>query len=110
MLIQQEHILKVMKIKELWPLRSSQKGQKGAFRLYSEGIDNDKDGKFNEDGPGGVNFNRNLTYNYEEFGPNAGLHPVSEPESKALLDFLYYHFNIYATIAFGPQDTLGLRQ
>lgn len=83
------------------------KGQKGAFRLYSEGIDNDKDGKFNEDGPGGVNFNRNLTYNYEEFGPNAGLHPVSEPESKALLDFLFDHFNIYATIAFGPQDNLG---
>jgi len=83
------------------------KGQKGAFRLYSEGIDNDKDGKFNEDGPGGVNFNRNLTYNYEEFGLNAGLHPVSEPESKALLDFLFDHFNIYATIAFGPQDNLG---
>ena len=83
------------------------KGQKGAFRLYSEGIDNDKDGKFNEDGPGGVSFNRNLTYNYEEFGLNAGIHPVSEPESKALLDFLFDHFNIYATIAFGPQDNLG---
>ena len=83
------------------------KGQKGSFLVYSEGIDNDKDGSFNEDGEGGVNFNRNLTYNYEEFGLNAGLHPVSEPESRAVLDFLYSHFNIYTTIAFGPQDNLG---
>jgi Zinc carboxypeptidase len=86
------------------------KGQTGSYLVYSEGIDNDKDGSFNEDGPGGVNFNRNLTYNYEEFGANAGLHPVSEPESKAVLDFLFDHFNIYATFAFGPQDNLNPQQ
>jgi len=83
------------------------KGQKGSFRMFSEGIDNDKDDNFNEDGPGGVNINRNLTFNYEEFGANSGIHPVSEPESKALLDFLFDHYNIYATICFGPQDNLG---
>ena len=83
------------------------KGQMGAFIVYSEGIDNDKDGQFNEDGPGGVNFNRNFTYNYEEFGANTGLHAVSEPETKAIADFLYDHFNIYATFTFGPQDNLG---
>ncbi len=83
------------------------KGQQGAYSVYSEGIDNDKDGKFNEDGPGGVNFNRNLSFNYEEFGANAGLHAVSEPETKAVLDFLFDHFNIYTVIAFGPQDNLG---
>ena len=83
------------------------KGQKGAFSIYTEGIDNDKDGSFNEDGPGGVNFNNNLTFNYEEFGVNAGLHPVSEPETKAVLDFLFDRFNVYAVFAFGPQDNLG---
>jgi len=83
------------------------KGQKGSYLVYSEGTDNDKDGNFNEDGPGGVNFNRNLTFNYEEFGVNAGLYPVSESETRALLDFLYDHYNIYATFAFGPQDNLG---
>jgi hypothetical protein len=83
------------------------KGQKGGYLVYSEGIDNDKDGSFNEDGEGGVNFNRNLTFNYEEFGLNAGLYPVSEPETKAIADFLYDRFNIYATFAFGPQDNLG---
>jgi len=77
------------------------------YTVYSEGTDNDKDGLFNEDGPGGVDFNRNFTYNYEEFGKGAGLHPVSEPESKAVADFLFDHFNIYAVISFGPQDNLG---
>lgn len=83
------------------------KGQKGEFLLFSEGIDNDKDGSYNEDGKGGVNFNRNFTYNYEEFGINAGLYPVSEPETKAVADFLFSKFNIYAVFTFGLQDNLG---
>jgi len=83
------------------------KGETGSYLVFPEGIDNDGDGLFNEDGPGGVNFNRNLTYNYEAFGAGAGAHPVSEPESIAVLDFLFDHFNIYATMAFGPQDNLS---
>jgi hypothetical protein len=83
------------------------KGQTGNYLVYSEGIDNDKDGRFNEDGAGGVNFNRNLTYNYEEFGVNAGLYPVSEPETRAVVDFLYDRFNVYMVFTFGPQDNLG---
>jgi len=83
------------------------KGQTGNYLVFSEGTDTDKDEKFNEDGQGGVNFNRNFTYNYEEFGLNAGLHPVSEPETKAVADFLFDKFNIYAVFTFGPQDNLG---
>jgi hypothetical protein len=83
------------------------KGQSGSYQIYSEGIDNDKDDSFNEDGAGGVNFNRNFSFNYEEFGLNAGLYPVSEPETKAVADFLFDRFNIYAVFAFGPQDNLG---
>ena len=85
-------------------------GQSGKYLVYSEGIDNDKDGKFNEDGAGGVDFNRNFTYDYESFGPGAGLYPVSEPETKAVADFLYDHFNIYSVFSFGPQDNLGQPQ
>jgi hypothetical protein len=83
------------------------KGQTGKYLVYSEGTDNDKDRNFNEDGAGGVNFNNNFTYNYEEFGLNAGPYPVSEPECKAVADFLYDRFNIYAVFTFGPQDNLG---
>ncbi len=82
-------------------------GQTGNYRFFSEGFDNDNDGNFNEDNPGGVNFNRNFTYNYEEYGLNAGLYPVSEPETKAVADFLYDRFNIYSVFSFGPQDNLG---
>jgi hypothetical protein len=83
------------------------KGQKGGYLVFSEGIDNDKDDSFNEDGSGGVCFNRNFSFNYEEFGLNAGLHPMSEPETKAVADFLFDRFNIYAVFTFGPQDNLG---
>ena len=83
------------------------KGQTGGYLLFSEGIDNDKDNNYNEDGDGGINFNRNFTFNYEEFGTNAGLYPVSEPETKAVADFLFDRFNIYTVFAFGPQDNLG---
>jgi Zinc carboxypeptidase len=82
-------------------------GETGNYLVYSEGIDNDKDGLFNEDGPGGVDFNRNFSFNYEAFGPKAGMHPVSEPEAIAVADFLFDRFNIYAVITFGPQDNLG---
>jgi hypothetical protein len=83
------------------------KGETGKYIVISEGIDNDGDDRFNEDGPGGVCFNRNFTFNYEEFGPGAGLHAVSEPETKAVADFLYDRFNIFAVISFGPEDNLG---
>jgi len=83
------------------------KGQKGQYLLYSEGIDNDKDDNFNEDGAGGVNINRNITFIYEEFGMNAEIYPVSEPETKAVADFLFGKFNIFAVFTFGLQDNLG---
>ena len=88
-------------------IAETEKGETGTFSVFTEGIDNDMDGKFNEDGEGGVSFNRNLTYNYEEFGPNSGLYPVSEPETRAVVDFLYDRFNVYMVIAFGPQDNLA---
>lgn len=83
------------------------KGEKGIFTVISEGIDNDGDGLYNEDGEGGVAFNSNFSHNYEEFGLNAGTHALSETETRAVADFLYDHFNIYMTIAFGPQDNLS---
>ena len=83
------------------------RGQTGNYLVYSEGVDNDKDGSFNEDGEGGVNFNRNFTFNYEEFGKNSGQYPISEPEVKAVADFLFDRFNVYAVFSFGPQDNLG---
>lgn len=82
-------------------------GEKGAYKIFTEGIDNDKDGKFNEDGPGGIAFNKNFSFDYQYFTPGAGEHPLSEKENRALLDFLYEQWNIYAIITLGPENNLS---
>ena len=84
-----------------------QKGEKGTHKVFSEGIDNDKDGVFNEDAIGGVAFNKNFTYNYPYFKPGAGEHAVSELENRALLDFLYERWNIHSILTFGPANNLS---
>ncbi|MDB5248892.1 MAG: peptidase [Segetibacter sp.] len=83
------------------------KGEKGKYLLYSEGIDNDKDGAFNEDGEGGVWFNKNFTYKNQSFSPGAGEYAVSEKESRALLDYLFEQFNVYAIVSFGSNNNLS---
>lgn len=83
------------------------KGEKGKYILYTEGIDNDKDGIFNEDGEGGVWFNKNLTYKLPSFSPGSGEFAVSEKETRALLDELFERFNVYAVVSFGSNNNLS---
>lgn len=83
------------------------KGEIGRYKLFSEGIDNDKDKSFNEDGDGGIHFNKNLSYKYQYFTPGSGEHPVSEKEHRALLDFLYEQWNLYAILTLGPSNNLS---
>lgn len=83
------------------------KGEVGKYILLSEGIDNDKDGVFNEDGVGGVNIDKNGTYDYPFFTQGSGEYAASESETKALLDFLYTSKNIYAVFTFGPANNLS---
>jgi hypothetical protein len=83
------------------------KGQTGKYKIFSEGKDNDKDGKFNEDGKGGIQFNKNFSYAYNYFKPGVGEHPVSEKENRDLLSFLYEQWNIFAIITLGPENNLS---
>jgi len=82
------------------------KSEVGAWRYLREGIDNDHDERWNEDGPGGVNFNRNFPYNYEFFAEDAGVHQVSEAETRALADFVIEHPNIGIVVTYGSADIL----
>jgi len=82
------------------------KGEVGKWRYLTEGIDNDRDEQWNEDGPGGVNFNRNFPYNYEFFAPDAGLHQVSEAETRALAELVVGHPNIGIVVTYGAADNL----
>jgi len=67
-------------------------------RLGSEGIDNDGDGRINEDGPGGYDMNRNWASdwqpNFIQYG--AGDFPFDRPETKAAASFILDHPNIAA--------------
>ncbi len=76
---------------------------KGKYLSESEGIDNDGDGKINEDGIGGLDLHRNYPENWrpgsEETGRGftqggAGEFPLSEPETRSVVGFLLKHPNI----------------
>ena len=82
------------------------KSEVGAWRYIPEGIDNDHDEQWNEDGPGGVNFNRNFPFNYKFFAEDAGVHQVSEAETRALADFVVKHPNIGIVMTYGSADNL----
>jgi len=77
------------------------------YLVHSEGIDNDKDKKFNEDPEEGIAFNKNLTFKFPAFEAFAGDYPVSQKESRALLDYLFERWNIFAFVTFGPANNLS---
>jgi len=76
---------------------------KGDYLLLPEGIDNDGDGRVNEDGIGGLDLHRNYPENWrpetEDTGRGytqggAGEYPLSEPETRAVVTFLFAHPNV----------------
>lgn len=85
---------------------AADRGEVGRFRLVSEGRDADGDESFNEDPVGGVDVNRNFSYDYPHHGAEAGADPFSTPEAKGLANFLIEHEEIAAVYVLGPQDNL----
>jgi hypothetical protein len=84
----------------------AQRGEAGGWSVYWEGTDNDGDGFINEDGPGGVDLNRNFQHRYPYYTPDAGPHMVSEPETRAVLDYVLQKKNVAAILTFGASDNL----
>ena len=82
------------------------RGEVGAYRLYTEGVDNDHDRAWNEDPVGSTAVSANFTYQYAFFGDAAGLYPMSAAEAKGVADFFIAHPNIAAVYVLGPQDNL----
>jgi len=83
------------------------KGEKGHYILQREGRDNDHDDLFNEDGEGGVWFNKNFSFKHPSFSQGSGEFPVSENETRALVDYLFERFNVYAILSFGTNNNLS---
>ena len=79
-------------------------GEKGVYKIYSEGLDDDGDGKFNEDGFGGTNVNLNFPQLFNHFDASTGLYPGSAPEARGILEFSFNHPEIGMVIAFGATN------
>jgi hypothetical protein len=90
----------------------------GIYLSSSEGIDNDGDGRINEDGIGGLDLHRNYPENWrpqtESTGRGytqngAGEFPLSEPETRAVVDFLLKHPNVNVVNSMDTSVPMHLR-
>lgn len=82
------------------------KGDRGRFRMFTEGRDNDGDEKWNEDPAGGVNVGDNFSYDYPDFGEASGPHTMSAAETRAIGQVMVDHPGIAAIYVLGPEDNL----
>ncbi len=80
------------------------KGEKGVFKLYTEGTDNDADGQYNEDGPGGVNVGINYPHLFQFYTKTGGSWSGSEGESFHLIKFINEHREIGLAFCFGATN------
>jgi len=80
------------------------KGEKGVYKLYTEGTDDDGDGEYNEDGPGGVNIGVTFPHLFKHFTKTGGAWPGSEAETFGLLEFIYARPEIALAITFGSSN------
>lgn len=93
----------------LVPVQGEQQGD--WIMLGQEGIDDDGDGRANEDGKGGYDMNRNWPTDWQpnhiQFG--AGDYPFSYPETAAVGRFLLAHPNVAAVQSFHNSGGMILR-
>ncbi|AMQ57600.1 M14 family metallopeptidase [Algoriphagus sanaruensis] len=93
---------------------------KGDYLMYTEGIDNDGDGSYNEDGVGGLDLHRNYPENwrpnsggdltgrgYTQFG--AGEYPLSEVETRSTALWVLSHPNISVVNSMDTRVPMHLR-
>jgi hypothetical protein len=79
--------------------------------IGSEGVDNDGDGRYNEDQGGGYDPNRDWPSYWQPdyIQRGAGAYPFYWPESQATRDFFYSHPNIAGSQAFHNSGGMILR-
>jgi hypothetical protein len=87
-------------------------GEKGVYRLLGfEGVDNDGDGRINEDGPGSYDPNRDFAWNWQPGYVQNGAfrYPFSLRENRAIADFILAHANIAAAQSYHNAGGMILR-
>jgi len=99
----------------LVPIQKNIEGKEDELGDYkyigSEGIDDDEDGRYNEDGGGGYDPNRDWGSYWQPkyIQRGAGEYPFYWPESRHTKDFLYAHPNIAGVQAFHNSGGMILR-
>ncbi|NQU53385.1 MAG: hypothetical protein HQ522_12695, partial [Bacteroidetes bacterium] len=83
---------------------NAKKGERGEYKIYSEGIDNDEDGKYNEDGPGGVNVGIAFPHLFPKEKKEAGLFAGQTPEVYGIMRFIYDRPNIAMAYTLGSSN------
>jgi hypothetical protein len=86
--------------------------EKGEWRVLGrEGIDNDGDGRLNEDGPGYLDMNRNYGFKWQPpyVQGGAGDFPMSAKPTRAVADFVLTKPNICFNYAFHNSGGLIVR-
>ncbi len=72
----------------------AKKNERGEYKIYTEGTDNDSDGEYNEDGEGGINVGISFPHLFPKTKKEAGLWPGQSPETYGIMKFIYDHPNI----------------
>jgi hypothetical protein len=80
------------------------KGEKGVYKIYQEGVDNDGDGEINEDPPGGANLGLTFPHLFKQWTATGGRWPGSEPETFGLMKFAIDHPEIAMTVSLGATN------
>jgi hypothetical protein len=92
----------------------------GRYLTSAEGIDNDGDGRINEDGIGGLDLHRNYAENWRPMPRDeatgrgwtqggAGEYPLSEIETRSVVTFLLSHPHVYIVNSMDTRVPMHLR-
>lgn len=85
-------------------LADAKKGERGEYKLYSEGIDNDKDGLYNEDGLGGINVGIAFPHLFSHQDKKSGIYAGQAPEVYGIMRFIYDRPEIAMAFTLGSSD------
>lgn len=80
------------------------KGERGEYKMYAEGIDNDGDGQYNEDGEGGINIGISFPHLFDFQKKESGLWSGQSPETYGILRFMFSHPEIAMVQTLGSSN------
>ena len=77
------------------------------WKLIREGLYQDGDDEIAEDQPRDTELNRNFPAGYTPHTASGGLYGGSEPEARAMMDFVLMHPELALIVTLDAQDTLA---